>query len=194
MPTLSSDAPVIARSAVRYQPMHSDVHEWVVAPTLRASRARPHQEPHTAGGLPSLTTFMQKNRRVSLLLGMILALLLLWAGHGLLSWISMIANNVQYGSPRTFQVDRFVGHETNPQTPTHFVAINEQGQVYIWELPGGNAAASRVIVGPRLSGPGADMVPVTLSFTGDSHHPDLLIEVDGLQVRFHNTGTAYVPT
>jgi hypothetical protein len=125
---------------------------------------------------------------------MILALLLLWAGHSLLDWISIITTNVQYGSPRIFQVDHFVGHEADSHTPTHFVAINEQGQVYVWELPGANAAASHVIVGPRLSGLGADQVPVTLSFTGDPHHPDLLIEVGNLQVRFHNTGTTYAPT
>lgn len=194
MPTLSSDAPITARSAVRHRPTHPDVQEWVVAPTLRASRAKPHQEPHTAGGLPSLKTFLQRNGRVSLLLGMILTLLLLWAGYSLLGWVTTVATNVEYGTPRTYQTDEFVGHESDPHTPTHFVALNQQGQIYVWELPGGNPAASRVLVGPRLSGPDAAMVPVTLAFAGDTRHPDLLLDVDGLQVRFHNTGTSYVPS
>jgi len=67
------------------------------------------------------------------------------------------------------------------------------GQIYIVEIPGGQPNNSRLLVGPHLIGPGADLAPVTLSFVGDEHSPDLVISVDGVQMRFHNTGSTYVP-
>lgn len=193
MPAIST--PMALRSVVRHRPINPDVQEqeWVAAPTLRASRTKPHTDPHSTGGPPSVHGVLQRHRSLSIGMAMLLALLLLWVGHGLWMLGQQIADSVQYGMPRTFQIDRFVGHETDPHMASHFVAINEGGQVYIWELPG-NPAASRVLLGLQLTGPNAALVPVTLAFAGDPHHPDLLIQVDGLQVRFHNTGTSYVGT
>jgi hypothetical protein len=78
--------------------------------------------------------------------------------------------------------------------PSHFVAMNLQGQITVVELPGGNLKRAQLLVGSRLLGPGADLAPVALHFVGDSQHPDLEVVVQGVQVRFHNTGKAYVST
>ena len=85
-----------------------------------------------------------------------------------------------------------VGHE-HGSIPTHFTALNLNGQVYIIEIPGGQADHSHILVGPRLYGPGSDLAVVSLSFIGDTHHPDLVVSIENIQVRFRNTGTTFVP-
>jgi len=126
-------------------------------------------------------------------LGMLCALLLALAGSMAVTWSSTLIDDVQYGYPRTTQVDHVVGHEVDPRVPTHFTAINLKGQVMIFEVPGGDPAHARLLQGPRLVGPGADLAPVLLTFSGDTRHPDLVVTVNGLQVMFHNTGTSYAP-
>ncbi|GHO71764.1 hypothetical protein KSC_106560 [Ktedonobacter sp. SOSP1-52] len=86
-----------------------------------------------------------------------------------------------------------VGHELDPRIETHFTAINLKGQVLIFEVSGGDPVHARLLQGPHLVGSGADLAPVRLTFAGDTHHPDLVVTVNGLQVLFHNTGTSYVP-
>ncbi|WP_201377355.1 hypothetical protein [Ktedonobacter sp. SOSP1-85] len=126
-------------------------------------------------------------------LGMFCALLLAFAGLVAMSWSGRFIDDVHYGYPRTTQVDHMVGHEVDPRVPTHFMAINLKGQVIIFEVSGGDPAHARLLQGPRLVGPGADLAPVLLTFSGDTRHPDLVVTVDGLQVVFHNTGTSYAP-
>lgn len=123
-------------------------------------------------------------------LGMICALALAYLGQLGYSWGSTTLDDIRYGRPRTTQVDHFVGHELS-STPTHFTAINLKGQIYIIELPGGDPAHTRLLTGPHLAGPGIDLAPVSLDFSGDPHHPDLIVDVSTVQVRFHNTGQGY---
>ena len=60
------------------------------------------------------------------------------------------------------------------------------------EIPEGQVAAAHLLVGPHLMGTEADLAPVHLSFIGAAQHPDLLLDVQGIVTRFHNTGTTYV--
>ncbi|GHO78981.1 hypothetical protein KSD_67520 [Ktedonobacter sp. SOSP1-85] len=55
-------------------------------------------------------------------LGMLCALLLAFAGSMVVTWSSTLIDDVQYGYPRTTQVDHIVGHEVDPRIPTHFTA------------------------------------------------------------------------
>ena len=129
---------------------------------------------------------------ISLVLGIITAMVLLWALQMLIHFGQTVADDLRYGRPRTTNVDHLVGHERG-KTPSHFTAINLDGQIYIIEIPGGNPGASHLLVGPRLIGDGAELVLVTLSFVGDPQHPDLLIIAAGTQTRFRNTGRTYEP-
>ena len=183
----------LPRSAVRHRPMAPDAIN-TQAKTPRASRARQHHEPHTTGGPPSVhTSTMRGPWLIYLVLGMLMAMLLLWLGQMLWSWVGTVSDDIHYGRPRTTQVDHFVGHETG-NTPSHFVAVNLGGQVYVIEIPGGSPNSSRLLVGPHLVGSGSDLAPITLSFVGNPHTPDLVVEVNGIEVKFHNTGSEYVPT
>lgn len=185
------------RSALRHRPIGSDVQEFVVLSprTARATRGKSHQEPHTTGGPPSgarRRNWREKHPGVLISMGMIATLVVLWAGQGVVAWGQVLLDDWQFGMPRTSQVDHYVGHEQT-HTPTHFTAMNLNGQVYVLEIPGGNPKATHLLIGPNLVGAGAALAPVTLAFLGDARHPDLLLSVGNIQERFRNTGAGYVP-
>ncbi|GHO71435.1 hypothetical protein KSC_103270 [Ktedonobacter sp. SOSP1-52] len=174
------------------------------APAVQTARASQFVKPRTQR--PVTTEEVQEFSRPSALkskksqrgswllplgLGMVCALLLALALSMVLSWSGRLLDDVHYGYPRTTQVDHLVGHELDPHVQTHFTALNLKGQVLVFEVPGGDPQHSRLLQGPHLVGPGADLAPVTLTFSGDTLHPDLVVTVDGLQVVYHNTGTSY---
>jgi hypothetical protein len=174
---------VMPRSALRHRPIHTRevVPEWIIASPQKTAK-------------PAGLVSGRKPLSSVVLIGgsMVLTLLLLWMGQGVFQWGSTLVNDLHYGYPRTTQADRVVGHEIG-HTISHFTAQNIGGQVYVLEIPGGDPAGSHLLVGPRLIGPNVDLVPVTLLFQGDPRHLDLMIEVDGISERFHNTGTTYTP-
>jgi hypothetical protein len=123
--------------------------------------------------------------------GTILLVLLLQIAWG---WGTEIYNNLHYGMPRTTQVDAYVGQETG-KTPSHFIAENLRGRVLIIEFPGGDVQHARIIVGPQIAGPGADQVPVLLSFVdrNGNHLPDMLVQFGSMEVWYANEHGTFVP-
>jgi hypothetical protein len=123
-------------------------------------------------------------------MGLLLLYLLLSAT---LAWLGTKADDLQYGSPRTFQLDAYVGHNESAGNPSHFIAINLNHQVDIIELPGGDVSKARAISGPYLFGSGEDLTPVRLEVrdvNGDSK-PDLLVNIKNEQVVYINSGTDF---
>ena len=120
-------------------------------------------------------------------LGMILTLTLIMLGQMLFTWGNHVLDDLHYGNPRTYQTDAYVGHNENGQ-PSHFIALNNKGQIEIIELPGNNASKARIFMGPKLTGPNADQVPVTLHFvdTHHTHHPDMIVNFQNTSVIFVN--------
>ncbi|QBD83324.1 hypothetical protein EPA93_00005 [Ktedonosporobacter rubrisoli] len=125
---------------------------------------------------------------------MILMLFIVIAGSVVLGWVQTASDDLHYGRPRTFQMDAFVGHETG-STSSHFIALNLQGKIEIIELPGGDPTRARMYVGPKIYGPGADLVPVTLRFVegAQPHHPEMLILFQNTQVVFRNANGTFAP-
>ena len=114
------------------------------------------------------------------------------------SWWQTQRDDWTYGRPRTYQTDAVVGHGDSATNPSHFIALNLNGQVLVIEIPGGNAAKAQVYIGPRLFGAGEDLVPVTLSFedcNGDGK-PDLNIHIAGSDkiICFVNNGKTFTTT
>ncbi len=111
------------------------------------------------------------------------------------TWVSTTLDDLHYGRPRTFQIDASVGHNEAPGMPSHFIALNLHGRLEVIELPGGDATHAHIYLGPQLYGPGADLVPVTLSFkdvNGD-HLPDMIIHFQDTQVVFINDAGSFRP-
>ena len=97
----------------------------------------------------------------------------------LLGKVSVLADDLRYGRPRTTQIDAFVGHEETAGLPTHLMAINLNRQVMVIELPGGEAAKTRTLSGPYLFGANEELTPLQLhlqDLDGDGK-PDLLLDI-----------------
>ena len=111
------------------------------------------------------------------------------------SWWSTTQDDWRYGRPRTYQTDAVVGHGDSATNPSHFIAVNLNGQILVTEVPGGNASKAQIYIGPRLFGTGQDLEPVTLSFedcNGDGK-PDLDIHIVGSDkiICFVNNGKTF---
>lgn len=138
------------------------------------------------------------NRRLPLmaaLLGMLVMALLVIGLTAFSSWWRVHLDDMQYGRPRTFQLDAVVGHNDSPSNPTHFIFLNLNRHVLIIEFPGGDAAHARVYQGPILFGDGQDLTPVTgeiRDVNGDGK-PDLIVHIQDQQIVFINDGTEFRP-
>lgn len=97
-----------------------------------------------------------------------LALIVMLVGWAVLSafsnWWSVMQDDLHYGRPRTFQIDRAVGHDDSASSPSHFIALNLNCHVEVIEFPGSDPTKAKVYLGPILVGPGQDLSPVTLTF------------------------------
>jgi hypothetical protein len=80
------------------------------------------------------------------------------------AWWAGVQDDQRYGRPRTYQVDMRVGHDDDV-LPSHFVAQNLHGHFTVTEYPPADPSKTQIyVVGPMLSGNGADLVPITLEF------------------------------
>jgi hypothetical protein len=74
-----------------------------------------------------------------------LAMLLLWVAlSAFFGWVHTVLDDVQYGRPRTFQMDAWVDHSEQSGTPSHFIALNLNRHIEIIEIPGGDATHTHV--------------------------------------------------
>ncbi len=110
------------------------------------------------------------------------------------TWIGHTADFVHYGMPRTFQMDAVVGHQDSAAHPSHFLALNLDGQLSVIELPGGELSKAVVYPGPRIYGPGRELVALTLSVAHDAsgkaelvlhYQNNEVILYDGKDGKFH---------
>ena len=161
-----------------------------------------------AGGRPTRTVTgpqpagesERRSRNIHWLLyvgvGMVAALALWVVGSAVVAWGAATYNNLAYGNPRTFQTDAVVGHGGDSiQHPSHFIALNLNGQVIIIELRAGNPANSITYTGPHFYETGGNLIPVTLEFRDVNHDgkPDMLIHFQDNVIVFLNNGTQFVP-
>ncbi|GER90433.1 hypothetical protein KDW_45950 [Dictyobacter vulcani] len=185
----------------------------------RASRQLPPKR--TTGAQPERTTRLQPGRTkgnpppitethkaqqpgqlrrkrhwlVSLGLGMVVMLVLVFCWQFLAQRASGLYEDWQYGHPRTFQTDAFVGHESVATIPSHFIAVNLNGTIQVIELPGGDQTKVQRFQVTQLSGADAGNVPVTIEFVdpNHTHHPDMLIHIQNAQILLKNEkGTFHV--
>jgi len=193
---------IAPKSVLRHRPIGTK--QTTVPIAQRSSRVQKKEpETRTTGETPSLVSKpaskLQQHQRVHWLvpigLSMMVTIVLIWLLQLALAWSTTTYNDLRFGRPRTFQVDVVVGHNDSAATPSHFVAINLHGHIQILELPGGDPSHARMLVGPTLSGDGADLVPVTLQFVDrqGNHHPDMLVRSGSIELWFKNQNGTFVP-
>ena len=194
-------SPLTPKSVLRHRPLDSFEGVPKTRPIVaRTSRPTPKTKeivpPFVCS--PAQQTVLKKRRShlnlTSLGIGMMVAIVAVLLGQLLLSWFVTTWDDIQYGYPRTYQTDAFVGHEAG-STPSHFIALNLRGRVEILEQPGGDPTKTKIYLGPQIAGPGADRVPVTLQFVDPhhTHYPDMVVQFQGTQVVFHNVHGAFQP-
>jgi hypothetical protein len=128
----------------------------------------------------------------------LLGALLLWIGlTWFMAWGNGVLDLLQYGYPRTYQVDAVVGQGDSAAHPSHFLALNLHGQIVIIDFLAGNPARAREFTIPGILGPNADQMVVTLRFIDVSHtgRPDMIITAGGVETFLVNAdGTFRPPT
>lgn len=201
-------------SAIRYnQPVERETLDDVMSPkgTL-IQRRRSSMKPNTGNGMASkafatpttgssasppvgLRLALKRFPLVAILLGMLVMALLVMGLTSFVSWWRVHQDDVQYGRPRTFQMDAVVGHQDSAANPTHFIFLNLNRHVEIIELPGGDAAHAHIYQGPVLFGDGQDLTPVTgeiRDVNGDGK-PDVIVHIQDQQFVLINDGTQFRP-
>lgn len=206
MSIVAEQGKLTPKSGLRYRPIGARPETVPITPRTSRLKRKQH-EPHTTGGLPSTvppaskTTSTPETQSRSyvhplVLVGVAMAatVILMIVLQVALSVATVAYNDLRYGRPRTFQMDAVVGHNDSVAHPTHFTAMNLQGHIEILEIPGGDASHARMLVGPTLSGDGADLAPVTLQLVDrqGNHHPDLLVQCGAVELWFINKGDSFV--
>jgi hypothetical protein len=158
--------------------------------------ANPRQARKTFALPLPVSILKQKHFTVlTLAVGMLLMLLLVFGVNAFTSWLHFEQNNLTYGTPRTYQFNAVVGHNDSPNNPTHFMIINLNRHIEIVEFPGGDTTHARIYTGPVLLGDGENLTPVTATVkdvNGDGK-PDLILHIQDQVVVFINTGTEFRP-
>jgi len=115
------------------------------------------------------------------------------AASAAVEWIQVKADDLQYGRPRTVQMDAYVGHGETEGVPSHFIAMNLNRRVTILEMPGGDSTKATTIVGPYLFGQGEDLTPVNLGVQdlNADGQADLLVSIKDEQLIYLNDGTSF---
>ncbi len=187
MSSSSTVSEICPRSILRYRPLDAD------AVPVVSTWKRPTQRAQTTKQLPPATKRAPFSHHKSgslatvVGLGMCIMLMLIVTGQWFVGWAQVTLDDLRYGRPRTFQTDVYVGQETTGQ-PSHFVAINNRGQVEVIEFPGNDPSRARLFLGPHLFGANADLTPVTLRFLDPhhTHHPDMAVYFGTTSVLFLN--------
>jgi len=94
----------------------------------------------------------------------------------LLNWWQATQVAWKYGTPRTFQIDQFVGHADSPAHPNHFIAVNIGKTIEVAELNPVHPKADHIYVITTISD---STTPVTVSFADVNHDGkvDLLVTI-----------------
>ena len=115
------------------------------------------------------------------------------AASAAVDWVQVKADDMQYGRPRTMQLDAYVGHGETEGVPSHFIAMNLNRRVTILEMPGGDSTKATTIVGPYLFGHGEDLTPVQIAAqdVNSDGQADLLVSIKNEHLIYVNDGSGF---
>jgi hypothetical protein len=203
MPVLTSSDRLTIKSTLRHRPISPNAKLSQPPRVPRASRTQTQKPAATTAAPIDIPVSKQVKKQqaqwrqrallVGIGAGMLLAITLGVLGQLLVGWIGTSLDDLQYGRPRTSQVDAVVGQGDSNTHPSHFIALNLAGQVEVIDFPGGDASHAKVYLGPHLYGQNASLVPVTLRFVDSrhDHQPDMMVLFQGEQIIFRNSGGSF---
>ena len=121
-----------------------------------------------------------------------------WIGlNSASSWWQGVQNDWKYGQLRHFEINAVVGHNDSSTSPSHFTAENNNGDIYVIELPSGDASKS-IIYQITTVPENAGNPPVTLSFQDLNHDgkPDMIVIIgepgNAITIFLFNNGQKFV--
>lgn len=142
-----------------------------------------------------------KPRRVHWLLYVgitLFAVIAVWQGlNGLGYWWQQKQDDLTYGKNRVFITDAVVGHNDSPQNPSHFIAVNDKGNIYVIELQGDDPNKSHIYAITTIEG-NTNNPPVMLFFQRltRSGRVDMIVQIgdqgNAFDINLFNNGTEFI--
>lgn len=163
--------------------------------SIAATTALPQKNPLRRSSRGPLLAIAMPHPVVALSIVLVVMLFGFVLLSNVVQWWNTWQDDLNYGRPRTFQLDGWVGHNEQTGQPTHFIAQNVDRQISVIEYPGGDPTKARVLLGPHLYGPHDDLVPVKLKLVdvnGDNH-VDLIATIGNEQIIYINDNGNFRP-
>ncbi len=121
-----------------------------------------------------------------------------WIGlNAFTTWYQGVKDDWTYGQQRHFEIGAVVGHNDSPAHPSHFTAENDNGQIIVIELPGGDVSKARIYQIETVPG-NVGNPPVKLSFQdmNADGKVDMLVQIGDtnavIYVTLYNNGSQFV--
>jgi hypothetical protein len=121
-----------------------------------------------------------------------------WIALNFLStWIQARHDDLVYGQMRHFDINAVVGHTDSSTSPSHFTAENNNGNIFVIELPGGDSSKAKIFQITTIPGNDGNP-PVRVSFQDVNHDgkPDMVVQIGDdtamLKVILFNNGQTFV--
>src|SRR5260370_1311564 len=128
------------------------------------------------------------------------AIVAIWQGlNGLGYWWQQKQDDLQFGKNRVFTTDAVVGHNDSPQSPSHFIAVNDKGNIYVIELQGDDPNKSHIYNITTIED-NTNNPPVVLFFQHltRSGRLDMIVQIgdpgSSFDINLFNNGTGFVST
>ncbi len=125
-------------------------------------------------------------------------LILGWMGLSFVtSWFQGVQDDWTYGKQRHFEIDAVVGHADSARHPSHFIAENDNGQIIVIELPGGDVSHARIYQIETVPG-NTGNPPVKLMFQdiNADGKVDMIVQIGDnnavIYVNLYNNGSQFV--
>jgi hypothetical protein len=128
------------------------------------------------------------------------AIIAIWQGLNGLAYVwQQKQDDWQFGKNRVYITDAVVGHNDSPQNPSHFIAVNDKGNIYVIELQGGDTGKAHIYNITTIEG-NINNPPVVLFFqhlTRDGR-VDMIVQIgdqgNAFDINLFNNGAEFVAT
>lgn len=126
------------------------------------------------------------------------AIIAIWQGlNGLGYFWQQKQDDWTFGKNRVYSTDAVVGHNDSPQNPSHFIAVNDKGNIYVIELQGDDPNKSHIYTITTIEG-NVNNPPVVLFFQHltRSGRLDMIVQIgdqgNAFDINLFNNGTGFV--